>query len=108
MWGISTVGSAPALQAGGHRFESDILHSFLYLVNAMTYSQQRKERMGDCIGDYLMDDDVDARQCYEEMLDEVNSQITYHRTQMRKAQQLKELMLGHRPIDLDGRPGLLD
>ena len=64
--------------------------------------------MGDCIGDYLMDDDVSARQAYEEMLDEVNSQITYHKTQMRKAQQFKELMLGHRPIDLDERQGLLD
>ena len=78
------------------------------MVNAMTYSQQRKERMGDCILDYMSDEEVDARQCYEEMLDEVNSLIIYHRTQMRKAQQLKELMLGHRPIDLDGRQGLLD
>ncbi len=25
-WGISSVGRASALQAGGHRFESDILH----------------------------------------------------------------------------------
>ena len=79
-----------------------------YLGPDNTYEKQRKDRMGDCIGDYLMDDDVDARRCYEEMLDEVNSLITYHRTHMRKAQQLKELMLGHRPIDLDGTPGLLD
>ena len=26
-WGISSVGRAPALQAGGHEFESRILHS---------------------------------------------------------------------------------
>ena len=26
-WGISSAGRAPALQAGGHRFESDILHT---------------------------------------------------------------------------------
>jgi hypothetical protein len=25
-WGLSSVGRAPALQAGGHRFESDSLH----------------------------------------------------------------------------------
>ena len=25
-WGISSVGRAPALQAGGHEFESRILH----------------------------------------------------------------------------------
>ena len=27
IWGISSVGRAPALQAGGHEFESHILHS---------------------------------------------------------------------------------
>ena len=27
LWGISSVGRAPALQAGGHEFESRILHS---------------------------------------------------------------------------------
>ena len=26
VWGISSVGRAPALQAGGHRFEPGILH----------------------------------------------------------------------------------
>ena len=26
IWGCSSAGRAPALQAGGHRFESDILH----------------------------------------------------------------------------------
>lgn len=26
LWGISSVGRAPALQAGGHEFESRILH----------------------------------------------------------------------------------
>ena len=29
-WGISSVGRAPALQAGGHEFESRILHSVFY------------------------------------------------------------------------------
>ena len=29
IWGISSAGRAPALQAGGHRFEPDILHSNL-------------------------------------------------------------------------------
>ena len=28
-WGISTVGSAPALQAGSQEFESPILHEFV-------------------------------------------------------------------------------
>ena len=39
-WGISSVGRAPALQAGGHEFESRILHLvsridiiYMYLEN---------------------------------------------------------------------------
>ena len=32
MWGISSVGRAPALQAGGHRFEPDILHHIYGLI----------------------------------------------------------------------------
>ena len=30
MWGISSVGRAPALHAGGQEFESPILHSILF------------------------------------------------------------------------------
>ena len=30
-WGISSVGRAPALQAGGHEFDSRILHSVFYI-----------------------------------------------------------------------------
>ena len=28
-WGISSAGRAPALQAGGRRFDPDILHHYL-------------------------------------------------------------------------------
>ena len=30
-WGYSSAGRAPALQAGGHQFESDYLHQTLQL-----------------------------------------------------------------------------
>lgn len=29
LWDVSSVGRAPALQAGGHRFKSDTLHEIL-------------------------------------------------------------------------------
>ena len=32
-WGISSAGRAPALQAGGHRFDPDILHYNLRVVS---------------------------------------------------------------------------
>ena len=32
-----------------------------------SYSQQRNKRMQECIDDYLNDDSIDARACYEQM-----------------------------------------
>ncbi len=63
------------------------------------YSKQRKDRMQDAIDDYLNDDKVDARRTYEEILLCIDDVINYHKAQYDKAVELKELMLGHRPID---------
>jgi hypothetical protein len=75
-----------------------------------TYEKQRQCRMQDAIDDYLNDDKVSARQTYEEMLSCVNYVIDYHRKSMNRAVKLKELMLGHRDIDLlqSEQTGLLD
>ena len=62
-----------------------------------TYAEQRRDRMADAIGDYLTDEDVDARQAYEEMLAEVQTWIDYHQKFLVKAQNLYALMLGERP-----------
>ena len=66
-----------------------------------TYEKQRKCRMQDAIDDYLQDDKVSARQTYEEMLSCIDDVIDYHRKSMNRAVNLKELMLGHRDINLD-------
>ena len=62
-----------------------------------TYSEQRRDRMGDAIGDYLTDEDVDARRAYEEILAEVQTWIDYHQKFLIKAQNLYALMQGERP-----------
>ena len=62
-----------------------------------TYAQQRRDRMGDAIGDYLTDEDVDARQAYEEILAEIQTWIDYHQKFLVKAQNLYALMQGERP-----------
>ena len=62
-----------------------------------TYAQQRRDRMADAIGDYLTDEDVDARQAYEEILAEVQTWIDYHQKFLIKAQNLYALMQGERP-----------
>ena len=74
----------------------------LFEKNLMeSYSQQRKCRMADAISDYLNDEDVSARRTYEEMLDEVNDVIEYHQRNLDKAKELRSLMMGNRPVDLN-------
>lgn len=63
------------------------------------YAKQRKDRMQDCIDDYLNDDKVDARQAYEEMLSCIDDVINYHKKQYDKAVALKSLMFGYRECD---------
>ena len=64
-----------------------------------SYSQQRRHRMDDAIADYLNDENVDARRCYEEMLSVIDEWIDYHKKNMEKAQDLKSLMQGNRLMD---------
>ena len=68
-----------------------------------TYAQQRRDRMGDAIGDYLTDEDIDARQAYEEMLAEVKVWVDYQQKFLVKAQNLYALMLGERPPISDNK-----
>jgi hypothetical protein len=70
-----------------------------YIGENSTYEHQRKCRMGDAIGDYLSDERVDARRCYEEMLSEIDEVIEHHKISLGKATKLKEFMFGHRDID---------
>jgi len=66
-----------------------------------TYSQQRRDRLGDVIGDYLTDEELDARTAYEEILAEAKEWVDYHQTNLDKATEFYNLLLGHRPIDFD-------
>ena len=65
------------------------------------YAKQRKDRMQDAIDDYLQDEKVSARQTYEEMLCGINDVIKYHKKNLKKAEELRDLMLGYRNIDLN-------
>ena len=66
-----------------------------------TYAEQRKCRMQDAIDDYLQDDKVPARQAYEEMLSCINDVIKYHEQAYCRASSLRDLMMGHREVDLN-------
>ena len=65
-----------------------------YLGPDQTYDKQRRCRLADVIGDYLQDEDCDARRFYEEMLSELNDWIDYHRRFARKGENMRELMMG--------------
>ena len=60
------------------------------------YAKQRKNRMQDCIDDYLQDEAVDARRAYEEILSCVDDVRQYHKDQYDKANELYNLLLGNR------------
>ena len=63
------------------------------------FYNQRRDRLADSVADYLTCDSTDARQCYEEILAEVDSWVEHHRKGMEKAIALKSLLLGHREVD---------
>lgn len=59
-----------------------------------TYEQQRRDRLADAVGDYLTCESTDARQCYEDMLAEIDGWIDYHQKFLNKATKLKKLIMG--------------
>lgn len=62
------------------------------------YKKQRRSRLCDAIFDY-MDDDIDPRFVYEEILSVLEENIEYHKNQMNRVVGLKSLMLGHREVE---------
>ena len=66
-----------------------------------TYEEQRQCRMQDAIDDYLQDDKVSSRQAYEEMLSCIDDVVKYHEKAYCRAVGLRDLMMGHREVDLD-------
>jgi|TARA_Y100000015_G_C2385736_1_gene87285 hypothetical protein len=65
------------------------------------YAAQRRDRMQDAIDDYLQDDNISAHRTYEEMLCCVHDVISHHKKNLKKAEDLRDLMLGYRNIDLN-------
>ena len=65
------------------------------------YYNQRRDRLADAVGDYLTCEDTTARQCYEEMLAEVDGWIKHHRQHLNKAQALKDLLMGDSDVTMD-------
>lgn len=60
-----------------------------------TYNQQRKDRLTDCIGDYLTDEDITAEDFYNDFIEEIDGWIKYHQNYLNKCKKVKELVTGN-------------
>ncbi len=59
-----------------------------------TYSEQRKNRLDDCIADYLNDADTTPSDLYNDLVDVITEWEKYHQEYMQKAQSVKNLISG--------------
>lgn len=59
-----------------------------------TYEEQRKNRLDDCVADYLNDQDVSPSDFFYDLLDVVTEWEKYHEEYMQKAQSVKSLICG--------------
>ncbi len=57
-----------------------------------SYAEQRRDRLGDMIMDWLGDDQVSAKLFYESILQEVEENIAYHHQKLEKYKNFKALM----------------
>ena len=69
-----------------------------------SYEQQRFERLQSCIEDYLMDEKVSPTETYNDIIKCVDEWLAYHRNEMNKACHLKDMLMGHRMIELQQQP----
>lgn len=75
--------------------DKEISKSLLEQMYMDTYQKQRKDRLGDVIGDYLTDEDTTPAEFYIELKEEIQCWIDYHQKFLRKAQDVQALVNGH-------------
>jgi len=63
------------------------------------YAKLPKERISECLKEYIDDDSYDAKKAYEEILNEAKSLVEYHDGQSQKAMGLYEHLLGYGPVN---------
>jgi len=62
-----------------------------------TYKNQRRDRLGDVIGDYLTDENTTVGEFYVELRAEIQIWIDYHRGFLKKAEEMQTIINGHKP-----------
>ena len=59
-----------------------------------TYAKQRKDRLDDCIADYLSDADITPSDLYNDLMDVMTDWEKYHQENMQQVQAVKNLIRG--------------
>ena len=75
------------------------INSYPHNAAKTTYEAQRKDRMGDAIGDYLTDEKTTPKAAYEEILSEVKAWMDYHEKHYKQSKALYDLMRGESTPD---------
>ena len=65
------------------------------------YKIERKKRLADLVSEYLNEDDTTPQEFYDELIEEVDSWIDYHKKQMNRAVDVKSLLMGYKKLDID-------
>ena len=64
-----------------------------------SYNDQRRDRLGDVISDYLNDEDKTAKDFYDDLVKEIDDWIQYHERFAEKYKAAKKMINGHRKTD---------
>ena len=83
----------------------DLIPDPLFNENFMkSYNDQRRDRLGDVISDYLSDEDKTAKEFYDDLIAELEDWIRYHERFAEKYKAARLMINGHRkstvPIQL--------
>ena len=62
-------------------------------LNPDNYKIERKKRLADLVSEYLNEDDTTPQEFYDELIEEVDSWIDYHKKQMNIAVDVKSLLM---------------
>lgn len=75
----------------------DLIPDPLFDANLMkSYNNQRRDRLGDVISDYLNDEDKTAKEFYDDLVNELDDWIQYHQRFAEKYKAAKMMINGHR------------
>lgn len=69
-----------------------------------TYSEQRRDRLDDVVGDYMTDDKVSAAEFYMDLKACIAEHLQYHQDYVKKYQDLEKMINGKGYVSINDCP----